>query len=199
MPEHVTVDTDPLLEDAGRLVAEIEQYLAAQSCRPRGTAHPLVTKPTVELVAEALAGSVAPVAPAAGAPSLDLPAVLRFLPDWVLPVFRGSQGAGRVVSVAEYLELAALVLERFGWAHGRLRTRGGRRCIGGALVVLYRLGYGDEATVLAAGEQLEAVLAGRGLSMPFWCWNDHPGRTQGEVLYLLRQAAAAAAAGATHH
>ncbi|MFF4403625.1 hypothetical protein [Streptomyces sp. NPDC001404] len=198
MPEHATVDTDPLLEDAGRLVAEIEQYLAAQPRRPRGTAHPLVTKSTAELVAEALAQpSRAEETPGQPARLACPPALLRFLPDWVLPVFRGSQGARRAVSVAEFLELAALVIERVGWAQGRGRTRSGRRCIGGALVALFQLGYGTEATARAAGDQLEAVLAGRGLSMPFWRWNDSPDRTVGEVLYLLREAAAAA--GATHH
>lgn len=68
--------------DADRLVAEIEQYLAAST---RATAHPLVTKTTSELVAEALAGLDTPQAPAAKAPQLTPPsALLRRLPEWVL-------------------------------------------------------------------------------------------------------------------
>ncbi|MFC4512561.1 hypothetical protein [Streptomyces ehimensis] len=184
MPASLVADTERVLADAGRvLVEEIERYLAA---RPRRSAHPLVSKPTEELVAEALAG------PAAGAPAPVLaspPALLRFVPDWALPAFRRPQGPCRRLSVAEHLELTALVIEKYGWARGRLRTRRGARCIVGAQAVLYRLGYGDERTAVRAGEALQAVLAGRGLAMPYPAWNDAPDRTEGEVVYLLRQAA----------
>ncbi|MFE0654083.1 hypothetical protein ACFVZH_36615 [Streptomyces sp. NPDC059534] len=174
-----------LADDAAALVAEIERYLAA---RTRTTAHPLVTKTTAELVAEALGTPTA----AAAAPAFTAPArALRILPDWVLnfPLLRHRHGAGRQIGVAEHLELTALVIERYGWKRSGLRSVSGRRCILGAQAVLFRLGYGDEATARAAGTRLQTVLAARGITQPYHSWNDTPGRTQGEVLHLIRTAA----------
>lgn len=178
--------------DARLLVDEIERYLAA---RVRTTAHPLVTKTTQELIAEALGTVQSPIGDSSPAPFLAAPGrVLRLLPDWVLsfPVLRQLHGGGRHISAAEHLELTALVIERYGWAHGQLRSRSGRRCILGAQAVLFRLGYGDEDTVAAAADRLQGVLAARGITQPYHQWNDGPGRTQAEVLYLVRQAATAA-------
>ncbi|MFE7118348.1 hypothetical protein ACFU99_23330 [Streptomyces sp. NPDC057654] len=174
------------------LVAEIERYLAA---RTRATAHPLVTKTTEELVAEALGHTAEHVVSPAPTPILSGPkALLRFLPDWALsmPPFRQFHGGGRQISTAEHLELTALVIERYGWAHGLLRTSSGRRCILGAQIVLVRLGYGDGRTARAAGLHLQAVLTARGIATPYHEWNDHPDRTATEALYLIRQAATAA-------
>ncbi|WP_318209852.1 hypothetical protein [Streptomyces sp. SJL17-1] len=177
--------TPELADEAALLVREIEQYLTA---RVRTTAHPLVTKTTAELVAEALGIA----APAAAAPVLTTPArALRILPDWALsfPLLRQLHGAGRRISVAEHLELTALVIERYGWHRGALRSRSGRRCILGAQAVLFRLGYGDETTALAAGHHLQAVLAAWGITEPYHRWNDATGRTREEVLTLVRTAA----------
>ncbi|MFD4764530.1 hypothetical protein ACFWOJ_38745 [Streptomyces sp. NPDC058439] len=170
--------------DAAQLVRDIEQYLAA---RTRTTAHPLVTKTTAELIAEALGTEV----PAA-VPALELPGrMLRILPDWVLrfPIARHRHGGARHITVAEHLELTALVIGRYGWAQGTHRTTSGRRCILGAQAVLYRLGIGDESTVAAAGQRLQAVLAARGCTLTYAKWNDIPGRTQDDVLALIRTAA----------
>ncbi|MET9376259.1 hypothetical protein ABZX98_19235 [Streptomyces sp. NPDC002992] len=174
-----------LSADAAALVADIERYLAA---RTRTTAHPLITKTTAELVAEALGAT--PAAPILTPPSR----ALRILPDWALafPLLRQLHGAGRNIEVAEHLELTALVIERYGWTRGSLRTTSGRRCILGAQAVLFRLGYGDESTARAAGTRLQNRLAARGITQPFYAWNDASGRTQGEVLALVREAAAAA-------
>ncbi|MFI8911760.1 hypothetical protein ACIGW4_09095 [Streptomyces sp. NPDC053513] len=174
-----------LADEAVLLVREIEQYLTA---RVRTTAHPLVTKTTAELIAEAL--GTAPAAPAA--PVLTVPArALRLLPDWVLnfPLLRQLHGGGRQISVAEHLELTALVIERYGWHRGALRSTSGRRCILGAQAVLFRLGYGDETTALAAGHRLQAVLTARGITEPYHRWNDATGRTREEALALVRTAA----------
>jgi hypothetical protein len=179
----------PLDTDAKQLVDEIERYLAA---RVRTTAHPLVTKTTQELIAEALGTPLAPAADEVPAPVLTAPSrLLRLLPDWVLsfPVLRQLHGGGRAITAAEHLELTALVIERYGWASGKLRTRSGRRCILGAQAVLYRLGYGDESTVHAAAGHLQAVLAARGITQLYHQWNDGPDHTREEVLYLVRQAA----------
>nr|WP_011324931.1 hypothetical protein [Streptomyces venezuelae]CAJ32330.1 Spd198 protein [Streptomyces venezuelae] len=182
-----------LADEAALLVREIEQYLTA---RVRTTAHPLVTKTTTELVAEALGTP----APAAAAPVLVAPArALRLLPDWVLnfPLLRQLHGGGRQISVAEHLELTALVIERYGWHRGALRSTSGRRCILGAQAVLFRLGYGDETTAHTAGHRLQAVLTARGISEPYHRWNDATGRTREEALALVRTAAARARQEAT--
>jgi len=174
---------DPAI-DVGGLVREIEQYLAA---RTRTTAHPLVTKTTQQLVAEAL-GTQAPATTTAA----PLPGrMLRLLPDWVLqiPVVRHRHGGNRQVTVAEHLELTALVIQRYGWAQDTHRTRSGRVCILGAQAVLYRLGIGDESTVDRAGQRLQTVLRSRGCTLPYHRWNDMPDRTAGEVLTLIRTAA----------
>ncbi|MBP2581840.1 hypothetical protein J3A78_002318 [Streptomyces sp. PvR006] len=184
----LTAPTEPareLADEAALLVREIEQYLLA---RVRTTAHPLVTKTTAELIAEALGTPI----PAVAAPVLAAPArALRLLPDWVLnfPLLRQLHGAGRRIGVAEHLELTALVIERYGWHRGSLRSASGCRCILGAQAVLFRLGYGDETTALAAGHRLQAVLAARGITEPYHRWNDATGRTLVEVLALVRTAA----------
>lgn len=177
--------------DAALLVHEIEQYLAA---RTRTTAHPLVTKTTNELIAEALAGLNHPAPPqeSPAPPALVGPGrLLRVLPDWVLsfPVLRHFHGAGRHITTAEHLELTALVIKRYGWSRGHLRTASGRRCILGAQAVLYRLGYGNETTVHTAADHLQGILRARGITQPYHQWNDTPGRTLEEVLYLVREAA----------
>ncbi|WP_432116066.1 DUF6197 family protein [Streptomyces sp. S1] len=175
-------------DEAAPLVREIEQYLTA---RVRTTAHPLVTKTTADLIAEALGGAPAAVS----APVLAQPArALRLLPDWALafPLLRQLHGAGRQISVTEHLELTALVIERYGWHSGALRSTSGRRCILGAQAVLFRLGYGDEHVAFAAGHRLQTVLAARGISEPYHRWNDATGRTRTEVLALIRTAATTA-------
>ncbi|MFJ4843709.1 hypothetical protein [Streptomyces sp. NPDC088746] len=171
--------------DAAQLVRDIEQYLAA---RTRTTAHPLVTKTTAELIAEAL--GTAPAQAAAAAPELPGRA-LRLLPDWVLrfPLVRHRHGGARHVTVAEHLELTALVIERYGWAQNTHRTTSGRRCILGAQAVLFRLGIGDETTVAAAANQLQNALRSRGCTASYATWNDTPGRTEADVLALIRTAA----------
>ncbi|MFE5548318.1 hypothetical protein ACFQ71_31460 [Streptomyces sp. NPDC056534] len=180
-----TIPAPELADEAALLVREIEQYLLA---RVRTTAHPLVTKTTAELIAEALGT----LPPAAVAPVLTAPTRgLRILPDWVLnfPLLRQLHGGGRRIGIAEHLELTALVIERYGWHRGTLRSTTGRRCILGAQAVLFRLGYGDETTAIAAGTRLQAVLAQRGITEPYHRWNDATGRTLGEVLALVRTAA----------
>lgn len=178
-------------EAAAGLVHEIERYLAA---RTRATAHPLVTRPTDELVAAALAelGTTIPSSDTRERSTTGrLPCGLwRALPDWALTARRRLYGTGRrQITVAEHLELTALVIEEYGWAHGRLRTRSGRRCILGAQAVLYRLGYGDEDTAITAGTHIQDVLAARGITQSYHQWNDGPGRSREEALYLVRRAA----------
>ncbi|MFF0277467.1 hypothetical protein [Streptomyces sp. NPDC004330] len=180
-----TLIAPELAVDAASLIADIEAYLAEQAPK---TAHPLVTKTTAQLIAEALAP------PAHGpetAPELTAPSRRwRIIPDWALALTpaRRLHGAGRPITVTQHLELTALVLQQYGWHRGGLRSRGGARCILGAQAVLYRLGYGDEATALAAGEAMQNVLRRRGIDQAYHAWNDQPGRTQGEALQLIREA-----------
>lgn len=169
--------------DGSLLVTEIESYLATHS---RVTAHPLVTKTTEELVREAL-GAQSP-APS----SVRLPGGLwRILPDWALPLLRPMQGGtGRRITVDEHLMLTAAVLERWGWdkTPGHWRTLSGRRCLLGAQAVLFRLGYGDEETVDAAGRRLNNILQGRGIRAPYWDWNDDSCVSREQVFALIHEA-----------
>ncbi|MFD9775500.1 hypothetical protein ACFWZS_00975 [[Kitasatospora] papulosa] len=179
-PQPPTV-VEPVIDIDGML-RDIEQYLTA-----RATAHPLVTKTTEQLIAEAL-GAPAPAA----APARVLPGrLLRVLPDWVLsvPAVRHRHGGARPVTVTEHLELTAFVIERYGWTQNKHRTRSGRVCILGAQAVLFRLGIGDETTVDCAGQRLQAVLRSRGCTLAYHRWNDMPDRTAGEVIALVRAAA----------
>ncbi|MFC8009139.1 DUF6197 family protein [Streptomyces cinereoruber] len=176
----LTQPADPTV-DAATLIRDIEAYLATQAPR---TAHPLVTKTTAQLVAEALAEQPEQ------APILTPPSrALRILPTWMLTLLARRHGAGRQITVAEHLELTALVIERFGWAQRTLRTPSGRICMLGAQAVLYRLGYGDEQTAEEAGRRIQGVLGRRGISAPYWAWQDGPERAEVEVLHLLREAA----------
>ncbi|MFD3333531.1 hypothetical protein ACFWV1_12925 [Streptomyces sp. NPDC058700] len=172
--------------DAASLIADIEAYLADQAPR---TAHPLVTKTTDQLIAEALRG---PGTEPEAAPALTAPSRLwRILPDWALAITpaRRLHGAGRDITVTQHLELTALVIQQYGWHRGGLRSRSGRRCIVGAQAVLYRLGYGDEETAKAAGQQLQNVLRRRGIDEAYPQWNDRSARTLDDVLHLIREAA----------
>ncbi|MBB4985014.1 DUF6197 family protein [Streptomyces nymphaeiformis] len=175
-----------LTVDAASLIADIEAYLADQAPK---TAHPLVTKTTAQLVAEALQAPAE--APGDTTPALTAPARWwRIIPDWALALTpaRRLHGAGRAITVEQHLELTALVLQQYGHHRGGLRSRGGARCILGAQAVLYRLGYGDENTAIAAGKAMQNVLRSRGIDDPYHCWNDRPERTEGEVLHLIREA-----------
>lgn len=184
--------------DAAALVREIEQYLAA---RGRATAHPLVTATTEELVRQALAELDAPVPESAGTgPAADpgLPGGMwRVLPDRLLSLHPARRAAGverMRISVAEHLELTALVLERWGWARtgGHIRTVGGRRCILGAQRALFALGYGTEDTAIAAGAHLNAALRARGVRQSYPVWNEQGDVDRDQVLALVRDAAAEA-------
>ncbi|QMV20568.1 hypothetical protein GQS52_00700 [Streptomyces sp. SCUT-3] len=176
----------------------------ARARRPAATAHPLVSKDTASLVAEALAAA-APASPGAlpaapGVPSPppgalpvpdgDLPGRMRAcLPHWV------HSGLGtrrrRPVTVEQHLLLTERVLRRTGWAATgrRDRTAGGRRCILGAQHLLHSLGYGDVETARRAGEHIDRALAAMGQSGPFWVWNDQPHVHEALVHRALRRAA----------
>ncbi|MFE0647481.1 hypothetical protein ACFVZH_02670 [Streptomyces sp. NPDC059534] len=173
-----------LTVDAASLIADIEAYLAQQAPR---TAHPLVTKTTDQLVAEALAAP----ADEQQAPAFTAPSRLwRIIPDWALALTpaRRLHGAGRQITVTQHLQLTALVIQQYGWHRGGLRSRSGARCILGAQAVLYRLGYGDEETAEAAGQAMQNVLTRRGIDEAYHRWNDRPERTLDEVLRLIREA-----------
>ncbi|MCW7991780.1 hypothetical protein XF35_43005 [Streptomyces platensis subsp. clarensis] len=153
--------------DAQTLIRQIEQYLATQTPR---TAHRLVTKTTDQLIAEALRQ---PDQTPASAPTLAVPGkLLRILPDWTLTFARQLHaGTTRHITVAQHLELTALVIQQHGWARGRMRNTSGGRCILGAQYVLRQLGYGDDRTPAEAGRHLTNLLAARGIQQPIHQWN----------------------------
>lgn len=172
--------------DAATLIRDIEQYLADQAPR---TAHPLVTKTTAQLVAEALQAPA--VETGTAAPELVPPARwMRIIPDWALAITpaRRLHGAGRDITVTQHLQLTALVIQQYGHHRGSLRSTTGRRCILGAQAVLYRLGYGDEHTAKAACQQIQNALRRRGIHEPYHQWNDRSQRTMSDVLGLIHDA-----------
>jgi hypothetical protein len=164
---------------------EVEAWLAD----PARTAHRLVSVPTAQLVAQALAGT--------GQQPAEVPVlprgVWRILPDRLLALHPGR--ARRSVTVAEHLTLTATVLTEWGWAQSgrRIRSIGGRRCILGAQYTVYRLGYGDQADAVEAGRQIQGALANRGVTMPYTQWNDLPSTTSEQAIGLVREAAAGVA------
>jgi hypothetical protein len=189
------VDLDVELGEHGELLAlEVERYLTA---RTRATAHPLVTKTTDQLVTEALTAVdiedgqehevPAPAAPAMASP---LSGIWRFVPDSLLRIRRPRGPVNyRHVTITQHLELTAAILER-DWAHTGTRVRRlHRRCVLGAQVALYAMGYGDAMTANAAGDYITAVLRQRSQHLPFEDWNELPGRTHDQVLDVVRTAA----------
>lgn len=183
--------------DAKQLVEGIEKFLASRPAKRPAIPAPAPASSSFELPSVdeliAQAGIVTGPAPRQkNTKTHGLPGGMwRMLPDWALAARRGSR---RDVTVTEHLQLTALVIQRYGWARGSLRTRSGRRCILGAQAVLYRLGYGDQDTAMAAGRVMDRILAARGIRCHYHEWNDHAGRTEGEVFYLLREAIGAASA-----
>jgi hypothetical protein len=179
--------------DADRLADEIERYLTD----PNRTAHPLVTLPTTELVRQALAAtSATPVHTPAAAVASPLRGIWRVLPDRLLLLSRPRGPVNyRHLTVGEHLELTAAVLEHAGWARTgrRARTLTGRRCILGAQVALYAMGYGDRETANAAGGYLNRILRDRGIREDYSTWNERVDRKQ--ALKLVREAAAIANGG----
>ncbi|MFE9064910.1 hypothetical protein [Streptomyces violaceusniger] len=199
MTTHAPPLASQLSADADQLVREIEQFLATQPARRPNLPAPKPARgrgfdlPSVdELIAEA--GIVTGPAPRQKkTKDRGLPGgVWRMLPDWALSARRGPR---RQVTVTEHLQLTALVIQRYGWCGNGLRSRSGRRCILGAQAVLYRLGYGDQDTAVAAGRVMDRILAGRGIRAHYWEWNDHAGRVAADVLYLLDEAIQAGEAG----
>jgi hypothetical protein len=177
--------------DAGRGADTVESWLHD----PSRTAHRLVTLPTAQLVEQALGTTSAPEKAPAATPALP-GGMWRVLPDRLLalhPARRGEVAARLRIPVARHLELTATVLERWGWArtqtrHTAKRTVGGRRCIVGAQYAVHRLGYGTEHTASEAGRQIQGVLAGRGVSLPYPEWNELPTTTGPMALAIVRVA-----------
>jgi len=172
------LDLDAELDNADR----VEEWLQD----PTRTAHRLVTVPTAQLVAQALAGqTVAPV----DAPLLPGRA-WRILPDRLLAL----RPRRRVpVTVRQHLALTALVLDTWGWAQtgtrGRSRTLTGRRCILGAQHAVHALGYGDDHVAFEAARQIQGALTNRGIHQPYDQWNESPRVTADMALALVREAA----------
>ncbi|MFI0900532.1 hypothetical protein [Streptomyces sp. NPDC020983] len=168
------------------LADEVEGWLHD----PARTAHRLVSVPTAALVAEALGTQSA--APATGS---VLPGGLwRVVPDRLLALHPGrrAERADRLrVTVPAHLELTARVLEEWGWAQpGRHnRTISGARCPRGAQYALYRLGYGTEHTLYEGARRIQGTLARRGITAPYWQWNDWATTTPGQVIAVVREAA----------
>lgn len=175
--------------DVDQLVRQFEDYLAAHAPTPAPprTAHPLVTKTTAELVAEAIGHAT----PAAAAEIVPPGRLVRLIPHALLriPGVRRLHGGIRHITVEQHLALTAHLIEQ-GWARNTYRTVSGRVCLQGAQRLLYTLGYGDHDTANQAAHRIQNVLTSRGIRQPYPEWNDNPDRTQPEILKLIRTAAA---------
>lgn len=184
--ELALLELDAGLDDAER----VEGWLHD----PSRTAHRLVTLPTAQLVAEALAAGAVPSgdAPQDG---VRLPrGMWRVLPDRLLALHPGrrTERLDRLrVTVPDHLALTARVLEEWGWAQpGRHnRTISGARCPRGAQYALYRLGYGTEQTLYEGARRIQGALARRGVTAPYWQWNDWATTTPAQVIAVVREAA----------
>ncbi|MFD1277431.1 DUF6197 family protein [Streptomyces kaempferi] len=187
-PPHA--DVAPL--DVDQLVRQFEDYLTAHAPTPAlpRTAHPLVTKTTAELIAEAI-GHTGAATTTAATDIVPPGRLVRLIPHALLriPGVRRLHGGIRHITVEQHLALTAHLIEQ-GWARGTYRTVGGRVCLQGAQRLLYTLGYGDHDTANQAAHRIQAVLTGRGIRQPYPEWNDNPDRTQPEILKLIRTAAA---------
>lgn len=162
------------------LIEEIETWLR----NPRRTAHRLVSKPTAELVAEALASM-----PAKAPETLPAPrGVFRWIPGGLVRSV-GRRRPQRTVSIEEMLGLTEMILTRYGWTgSGKTRSLSGRRCIAGAMRLLVELGYGDVSVMESAGVRLDRVLWQQNVRVRYYEWNDQRGRTQAEVMRLIKKA-----------
>ncbi|WUH94521.1 hypothetical protein OG900_33195 [Streptomyces sp. NBC_00433] len=177
--ERELVDLGPGLAD------EVEAWLHD----PGRTAHRLVTVPTAALVEQALSGQ-----PAATDTPVLPGGMWRVLPDRLLALHPGRR-ADRLerlrIPVAQHLELTAHVLTEWGWAQpGRHnRTVTGGRCPRGAQYALYRLGYGTEHTLFEGGRRIQGELARRGVTAPYWEWNDWATTSRQQVISVVCEAA----------
>lgn len=170
--------------DSG-LIEEIETFLRAQIKR---TAHPLVSKTTEELIKEALTS--APTSRPVKNPD-PLPSNLwGRVPDWMVSARRMVRhNTVYEITPQQHIQLIIGIIEKWGWSKGRLRTKSGSRCIVGAQLILLRMGYGSERTMKHAGQMIQSALYARGVSEPYWEWNDDSRRTKHQVLGILKEAA----------
>lgn len=145
-----------------------------------------------------VATGFSPVAEAERIARLD--AAARLLEDpllvWQRRVLDRVPGA----MAARHLEGALSVLTERGWAQNQFRDESGAVCLMKALLEAADLGYGDTAetpgkdfnstTYYVAGTYLNLMVQVRTTRSGFALgWNDEPGRTTGEVLELVADAA----------
>ncbi|MET9725448.1 DUF6197 family protein [Streptomyces zaomyceticus] len=81
------------------------------------------------------------------------------------------------------------VLERYGWCKSLDVDPMGRLCMRGAQTLLEKTGYVTPDARHRAVDHMHTVLAQADVHMPFYAWNDLPGRTFPHVKALLTRAA----------
>ncbi|MFH8581718.1 hypothetical protein [Streptomyces zaomyceticus] len=81
------------------------------------------------------------------------------------------------------------VLETYGWCKSLDVDPKGRLCMRGAQSLLEKTGHVTPAARHRAVDHMHTILAGADVHMPFYAWNDLPGRTFPHVAALLTRAA----------
>lgn len=142
------------------------------------------TRPTRELVAEALRNTPAPAPdPPSWSHRLLPPAVRRALAGlgwWQDP-------APQLPST--HLEQTLEVLRRYGWCQSLDTTPTGRLCIRGAQNLLEKTGHVTPQAREKAVAYMQQALAQAGVTMQFFAWNDLPDQQFSAVETLIRAAA----------
>jgi hypothetical protein len=117
-----------------------------------------------------------------------MPAATRRAPGWAPPSAPQPRIEIVPIPAALILDGAANLLDEYGWTQGRPFGVTGR-CMENALFTAAQLLGADQHIVDGIVDRLD-----RRLGVPARRWNDTPGRTQGEVVGLLRDLAIAARA-----
>ncbi|MFI1890467.1 DUF6197 family protein [Streptomyces jumonjinensis] len=165
--------------------------MSTTSFQPPRTTGPQVTAPAPHAVPVVIGGRrrVLAVPPPPGRGRTLLPRPVRnALSDLGLiydPVARP------LIPSAHLIQLKHL-LQSWGWGQSFDISPSGRLCIRGGQTILQHHGYVTPAARARAVEYMQRTLAGDGVSMEFFAWNDLTGRTFAEVEHLITRSAAAA-------
>jgi hypothetical protein len=148
--------------------------------------NPIRTRPTEQLVADALRTVRPPAEPPTWSHRLLPPTVRTLLADlgwWNNPTPQPP---------STHLDQVLAVLRKYGWCQSSDTSLTGRLCIRGAQNVLEKTGHTTPQARERAVGYMQQALAEAGISMSFFTWNDLPDQQFSTVETLLTRAAAKA-------